>query len=224
MDALLAWIYPNRIPIGIVTVAVVAALALVGWRRHWDRVARRHPRASAVGLVVALAVGLPLAWYLGSPLFIRTVLIEPAPVADASTAPSAGPVASARASTPVPGTQQPSLGPTAAAPARVLTGSFAGVDDFHFARGTARLLETSPGRWSLRLEDFAVRNGPDLYVYLSSDPRGYADGAIVLGTLKATEGSFNYEVPSSVDIGGVRSVVIWCRAFSVPFGVARLTG
>jgi len=224
MDALLAWIYPNRIPIGILTLVIVAVLAIAGWRRRWDRGARRHPRASAAALVAVLAVGLPLAWYMGSPLFIRTALIEAAPAAGAGSALVASPTAGAGASTAVVATQQPAASPAATVPARALAGSFAGVDDFHFARGTARLVETAPGRWSLRLEDFAVRNGPDLYVYLSTDPDGYSDGAIALGTLKATEGSFNYEVPSSVDISGIRSVVIWCRAFSVPFGIANLTG
>ena len=35
------------------------------------------------------------------------------------------------------------------------------------ARGTASIVEVEPGRFHLRLEDFSVRNGPDLYVYLS---------------------------------------------------------
>ena len=97
-----------------------------------------------------------------------------------------------------------------------------GEDDFHFARGTARVVETGPGAFTVRLEDFSVRNGPDLYVYLSADPTGYADGAIELGSLKATDGSFNYEVPPGVDVEAFGSVVIWCRAFSVQFGVAQL--
>jgi len=145
MDALLAWIYPNRIPIGILTLVIVAVLAIVGWRRRWDRGARRHPRASAAALVAVLAVGLPLAWYMGSPLFIRTALIEAAPAAGAGSALVASPTAGAGASTAVVATQQPAASPAATVPARALAGSFAGVDDFHFARGTARLVETAGG-------------------------------------------------------------------------------
>jgi hypothetical protein len=222
VESLLAWLYPNRGPVAIAVVAVVAVLAVVGWRRGWDRVARRHPRATAMGLLAVLAVGLPMAWYLGSPLLIRTELVEPAPIADAAR-PSAAPAASAVASSSPRTTPEPSSSP-AASGGLVLEGAFVGADDFHFARGTARLLETAGGEWDLRLEDFSVRNGPDLFVYLSPDPAGYAEGAIELGTLKATDGSFNYDVPSDVDVDGIRSVVIWCKAFSVQFGAATLTG
>ena len=103
-----------------------------------------------------------------------------------------------------------------------LAGSFRGADDFHFGEGTARLIETAPGSFTVRLEDFAVRNGPDLYVYLSPDPGGYADGAIELGRLKADRGNQNYQVADGVDISDAASVVIWCRQFSVLFATAAL--
>ena len=75
----------------------------------------------------------------------------------------------------------------------IRSGTFAGADDFHFGSGNgASCIETAPGTWIVRFEDFSVRNGPDLFVYLSPDPDGYADGAVELGTLKATDGSFNY--------------------------------
>jgi hypothetical protein len=88
--------------------------------------------------------------------------------------------------------------------------------------GTARLIEAAPDTWVVRFEDFSVRNGPDLYVYLSPDPDGYEKGALELGTLKATDGSFNYEVPAGTDVGELRSVVVWCKQFAVQFAVAPL--
>ena len=237
MEALLAWIYPNRVLVASVSLAIAAVLALVGWRRGWHRVARRHPRTTIFTLGLALAVGLPGTWYLASPLFLRSSLVEPAPIADAVGGPSAEPgrsadspadssQPSARGSaeppgqTPVPASPTPTVVPTP----RIVEGRFVGADTFHFAKGTVRLVETAPGRFSVRFEDFSVRNGPDLYVYLSPDSDGYATGAIELGALKATDGSFNYEVPRDVDIDALRSVVIWCRAFSVQFGVASLGG
>src|SRR5829696_4440291 len=93
-------------------------------------------------------------------------------------------------------------------------GTFVGVDEFHFGKGTARLIETEPGTWIVRFEGFSVRNGPNLYVYLSPDAAGYAEGAVELGELKATDGDFNYEVPAGTDLSAVRSVVVWCRQFS----------
>jgi len=53
----------------------------------------------------------------------------------------------------------------------------------------------------------------------SSD--GGADGAVDLGGLKGNRGDQQYVIPSSVALEG-RTVVIWCRAFSAPFGSAPL--
>jgi hypothetical protein len=104
----------------------------------------------------------------------------------------------------------------------VLTGTFRGTDEFHFGEGTASIIETAPGRYTLRFEAFSVRNGPDLFVYLSPDAEGYADGALELGTLKATDGAFGYELPEGVDPADFRSAVIWCKQFAVLFAVAPL--
>jgi hypothetical protein len=102
------------------------------------------------------------------------------------------------------------------------TGTFKGADDFHFGHGTASLIETAPGSWIVRFADFSVRNGPDLYVYLSPSAKGYDKGALELGTLKATDGSFNYQVPAATDVSRFRSVVVWCKQFAVLFAVAPL--
>ena len=104
------------------------------------------------------------------------------------------------------------------------SGQFKGADDFHTGRGKAQLIETTPGKYMLRLEDFSVRNGPDLFVYLSPSATGYAQGAVNLGRLKATDGSFNYEIPDGTEIAKFQSAVVWCRQFSVLFATAPLGG
>jgi hypothetical protein len=101
-----------------------------------------------------------------------------------------------------------------------VAGEFHGTDDFHFGRGTARIVETAPGRYTLRLADFSVRNGPDLYVYLSPDANDYVDGAVELGKLKATDGAFSYDLPSGTDPAEFASAIIWCKQFSHLFAVA----
>lgn len=70
-----------------------------------------------------------------------------------------------------------------------------------------------------------MRNGPDLYVYLSPDPDGYVDGAIELGRLKADRGNQNYALPPGAltDPSRAASVVIWCKQFSALFATAPLT-
>lgn len=212
-------LYPLRVPIAIGLAIGFVALVVVARRRGWFAAARRHPGRTGALLAVALVVGGPLAWYLGSPLFIRTVLEEPAPSAPAA---SPGPGATAAPATPAPATAAPPASDQPEPSSAVRRGEFQGADDFHFGSGTALLIEAEPGSWVVRFEDFSVRNGPDLYVYLSPDPEGYVDGAVELGTLRATDGSFNTAVPAGTGVSGTRSVVIWCKAFAVQFAHATL--
>ena len=50
---------------------------------------------------------------------------------------------------------------------------------------------------------------------------GGAPGAVDLGALKGNKGDQQYRLPAGTAVRG-RSVVIWCRAFSAPFGGALL--
>ena len=185
--AFAASLYPLRIPIAIGLAVVAVIVARVAIRGRWDLAVRRHPRRSLAIGIPALVVGLPLAWYLGSPLFITTELTEKSPFSGTVVA----------------------------------SGQFAGADEFHFGSGMASIVETEPGRYALSFENFAVRNGPDLFVYLSP-VEGYAADAMELGALKASEGSFSYDLPEGVDPSAFRSAVVWCRAFSVLFATAPL--
>lgn len=214
-------LYPLRVPIAIGLVVGLIALVIVARRRGWFAAAVRHPGRTAVAAVLAIAILGPVGWYLGSPLFIRTALEEPAPTAGPiATQPAATTPATAAAPTSGP-TAAPTVPPVTLSPSR--SGEFSGADEFHFGRGTATLIETSPGTWTVRFEDFSVRNGPDLYVYLSPDPKGYDEDAVELGTLKATDGNYNMDVPAGTDVNGLHSVVIWCKQFAVLFAVAPLS-
>lgn len=220
-----AALYAARIAVAIMSVAFVVGLLIVARRSGWFAAARRHPGRTAIVVVMILVVAMPTAWYLGSPLFIRTSLVEAAPVPPAVTA---VPLATSSPSAPTtaPGTPTatptPTASPTATpfAPTTIAVGEFSGADDFHFGRGTASIVEVAPGRFHLRLEDFSVRNGPDLYVVLSTAPDGYADDALELGTLKATDGAFGYDLPAGVEPSAFRSAIIWCKQFSQLFAVA----
>ena len=104
----------------------------------------------------------------------------------------------------------------------LLTGSFIGVGDgIHDAQGIAKVIPVESGGNVLRLEDLVVTNGPDLYVYLSTDKS--ASDFVNLGRLKANIGSQNYPIPAGTDMTKYDTVLIWCKAFSVLFGSADLT-
>ncbi len=216
-------LYDLRFPVAIGAAVAVALAAVLGWRRGWFAAARRHPARTGALVAVALAVGVPLTWYLASPIFIRTALVEPAPViarsspAPVMTAAPADPTSPRSTSTTAP-TAMPTATPFL--PITHVSGSFYGSDDFHFGRGTATIVETSPGRFHLRLEDFSVRNGPDLFVYLSPAADGYDDGALEIGKLKATDGSFGYDLPEGTDPADFASAIIWCKQFSHLFATA----
>jgi hypothetical protein len=216
-------LYEYRIPVALGSIVAIVALGIIAQRLGWFAAARRHPGRTALVLALGLIVALPAGWYLGSPIFIRTSLVEAAPTAaPPSTAPAPSVVASAAPTAPPTSASQPPASPTPTpfAPTTVATGEFSGTDDFHFGSGTASIIEIAPGRYHLRLEDFSVRNGPDLYVYLSPDPDGYADDALELGTLKATDGSFGYDLPEGVDPARFGSAIIWCKQFSHLFATA----
>jgi len=106
----------------------------------------------------------------------------------------------------------------------LLTGSFVGAGDgIHDAQGIAKVIPIEGGGNVLRLEDLIVTNGPDLYVYLSTDSTDKSASDFVnLGRLKANIGNQNYEIPEGIDITKYDTVLIWCRAFSVLFGSADL--
>ena len=222
-------LYEFRIPVAIASIALAVLAVVIARRLGWIRAARRHPRRTGVLVAAAIAVMAPVGWYLGSPIFIRTSLVEAGPSVVASTAaPTPAPAVSAvpsNASAPsvVPSgspTAPPTAAPTPFTATTVASGEFSGTDDFHFGEGTASIVELEPGRYHLRLDDFSVRNGPDLFVYLSPDADGYADDALELGKLKATDGSFGYDLPAGIDPARFRSALIWCKQFSHLFAVA----
>jgi len=224
-------LYTYRIQIAFGMTVVAAVALVVAWRMGWFSAARRHPGRAGALLVVVLAVGLPTGYYVASPLWIRTVLIEPGPVAIVDPTPAAtaapatasgGPGTPSASPAPVATTPAPIAQPTPFVARRIASGSFHGTDEFHFGRGTASIIETGPGRYTLRFEDFSIRNGPDLYVYLSPVADDYAKGALELGVLKATDGAFGYDLPAGSDPSAYASAIVWCKQFSHLFAVAPL--
>ena len=101
-------------------------------------------------------------------------------------------------------------------------GMFVGVGDgIHDAQGDTFTIPLENGDEVLRLENFKATNGPDLYVYLSTDKE--ASDYIDLGRLKANSGNQNYDIPNDANLEKYNKVLIWCKAFGVLFGSAELS-
>ena len=149
-----------------------------------------------IALLVVVLAGSPIAWYLASPLFVNRTVNEAA---------------------------------TGAGLQVLSRGEFGAIDSIHKGEGTASLYRAADGRYLLGLDSFRVTNGPDLYVYVSTQPAPTDAGQLHQGEpvevarLKGNVGTQNYELPAGVDPARIRSVVIYCKQFSVVFSTATLT-
>ena len=232
--------------LGLVALAVAADRSGRLTRERVEAVGpRRYPLAWGAGAVAAVAglvVVAAVSVYLAAPLFDEGTrleerlgfqvagLVEPTATADA-VGPTAGsgsgdgdatPAAAAAAATPR--ADESDEGDAAPLGELIAMGDLEGADAFHTASGEVLLVRGPDGEVILRFQDYEVRNGPDLYIYLTPDPGGdvHADGAVELSAIKATRGFVNYEVPGDVDPASFRAVVIYCRPFSVTFAMAQL--
>jgi len=107
----------------------------------------------------------------------------------------------------------------------IARGQLAVVDSVHKGSGPVEIAEVG-GKKVVRFLDVAIQNGPDLHVYLGRGSGGAYDGArdLYIGALKATNGTFSYDLPASVNLGDYKSVIVWCRAFFTLFTYADLKG
>jgi hypothetical protein len=167
----------------------------------------RHRRLlAALGALGAGLVAFVLLYFEPQKLFIDDEVHEALPVAAPAVGAPAAPAA------------RPSI--------RVLsTGRFRSYE--HATSGRARVLQLPDGRRYVRFDRFSTSNGPVLKVYLSAAPAtgpgdAFDDRYVNLGDLKGNIGEQNYAIPRDVDLARYRTVVVWCKRFSVPFGAAAL--
>lgn len=177
-----------------------------------------------IGLGILVLIGLPIVWYLASPLFIDREVDEAFP----TLAPSATQTMSAAVAMPDTMMEDPMPEADAAEMTILAQGDFYDLGG-HPGMGTATVYQLSDSSRVLRFENFEVLNGPQLHVWLvPPDPvpdtvgreiPGYFD----LGPLKGNIGDQNYELPDELILEDYGSVVIWCVPFRVPFNAAPLT-
>jgi hypothetical protein len=205
-------------------------------------------KAIIIGIVIA-AVAIPLGIYTALPLFINTEINEPLPTVSNGNNDMAGMQqfkdfmemteeeriekgqqmsneerdmimkAAAQTNGTTVNEEMTTIGGETST---AYVGTFVGVNDgIHNAEGQAKVIKLGDGSNFLRLEDFRSTNGPDLYVYLSTD-KGNSD-FVNLGRLKGTVvGDQNYKIPEGTDLSKYDTALIWCQAFSVLFGSAEL--
>jgi hypothetical protein len=206
-------LYPYRYVVTPLLALTLAGALLLAVRLDLHRVLWRHRLVSTAVGVPVLVVSLAAGNYFLSPLWERNRLDEASPLQAGAAMMIDSPAGSVDMAKAIVDT-----GPKA-----THMGMFRGADDFHFGRGDALIIRTEANANVLRFENFSVRNGPDLYVYLSREESGRrVDETLNLGRLKATDGAFNYEIPAGVDLAGVKSVLVWCRQFATLFAVAPL--
>lgn len=196
----------------------------------WPRLAAAVPVIALVLIGIWLAGGvltndfrlsmaLTAAWFalvtIGAALAWRRVpALRPAAIAALATLVLAG---GALALTTL---RDKTVNETVAVGPAMLSGSF--VSGAHETRGTARIVSAGDGS-VLTLTDFRTDAGPDLFVYaVPSGATDSVDGGVRLGALKGNIGNQQYELPAGLDLAPGTTIMIWCRAFSVAFGSAKL--
>lgn len=155
-----------------------------------------------LGIALAVIVGLPVGYYLLSPLWINVEVDEAFP----TTAPADVSVQATEAMSTA--MAEPTQMMEEAMPESNMTllaqGSF--YDIIHVGSGQAVFYQLADGTRILRLQNFEVDNGPELHVYLVPiDPVPASvgveiEGAVDLGFLKGNIGDQNYEIPTDLDL------------------------
>lgn len=186
---------------------------------HAGRSSRRRRSAWVAGTGVAAVAAFVAVWFQPQKLFIDDTVNEPLPSAAAAPGPEAMAPSMADA-TPMSDATTGGNGSV-----EVAGGRFVSLD--HGTSGVVRVLDVGARR-VVRLEDLETSNGPDLFVYLSTNPAGgteaaFDDDYVSLGRLKGNQGDQNHELPADVDLARFRSVVIWCDRFNSAFGAADLS-
>jgi hypothetical protein len=187
-------------------------------------------RSRWIWVILGAIIILPIAWYLGSPLFITRTVNEPFPMSATATVPQGmtrqqveDEMKKAADQTVNASDAMPAAGEVRA----LAKGDFVSADGVHKGKGTATAYRVGQ-ELIVRLDPFESTNGPALHVYLSGHaaPKNGGQlnesGALDLGNLKGNVGAQNYTLPAGTDLSKFKSVVIYCQRFHVVFSSATL--
>ena len=107
----------------------------------------------------------------------------------------------------------------AASPSLAASGTFKGASS-HKTTGSVTVTEKC-GKLVIKLgSNFSLDGAPDPYVSLGNGSRPVKGGTA--GILAKNKGSGTYSVPATAVTKAAKEVIIWCKKYAVPLGVARL--
>ena len=106
-----------------------------------------------------------------------------------------------------------------AGPSLAANSTFKGASG-HKTSGSVTVTEQG-GRLVIKLgSNFNLDGAPDPYVSLGNGSRPVKGGTA--GVLATNKGAGTYSVPATAVTKAAREVVIWCKKYAVPLGVAKL--
>jgi len=94
----------------------------------------------------------------------------------------------------------------------------------HNLAGKAILLTDDAGKRVVRLEDFTMTSGPDVYVFISKSNNYSQANVIEVAKLTAgyTDSDINFEFDTSAYTSDYKFVLVYCIQFNSLFGYAEL--
>jgi len=101
----------------------------------------------------------------------------------------------------------------------VVKGTFEGASN-HVTTGGVSVVETADGLAVVLASDFSFDGAPDPKVGFGKS--GKYDISSQLDKLQSNSGEQTYLIPDSVDVSKYNEIYIWCEAYSVPLGVAKV--
>jgi hypothetical protein len=101
-------------------------------------------------------------------------------------------------------------------------GNFSGFQ--HSLAGSSSVVKDSTGNIFLRLENFTMTSGPDVYVYMSKSTTYSGSQSIEVRKLEGgfTDSNITIDIDNNLDYKEYKYVLVYCFQFSALFGRSEL--
>ena len=206
---------------GVLTLAAIVMALFQPWKLWVDDKVDEAVPVGAAPITARVAATEPPA-----PASTATTTTTSMPTVTPPSGTAAAPEVTAATDPEPSATTTPATVAPTTVPVLPAGGAFVSID--HGTSGMVVLLEDATGTQFVRLENLDTSNGPDLFVYMSTNPPDgpegqFDDDYVNLGRLEGNVGSSNYVIPADTDLSRYASIVIWCARFNSAFGAAPLS-